>query len=218
MTDIEVFINRILQNPHMVKSQFLTFFLSCNNMKKFYERKDVEYDDSFFKGLKTTFHKIIDDPVAAIDHKKEQKHQELLAEKNKEVASQPMTEEQKKHVFLEDLTNYIALNLKLQKELQLEFTKLSEGMEEVASRMSKVGTLMEKISSNYKELEKYDVSAISSIKPPNSRLYSDLKTCFFKWNNTFLQNKVELKKLLEQRVGNQIARATTYIEVGSCIN
>lgn len=215
MTEIEVFINRTIQNPHMVRSQFLTYFLSCTNMKKFYERKDVEYDNSMFKGLKSTLHKIIDDPATFIDNTREQRNQELLADKNKEVADIPMTEEQKMHVFLEDLTNYVALNLKYQKDLQNEFSKLIEGLEDVANRMSKIGTVMEKISANHKELEKYDVQAIMNIKPPNSRLYSDLKTSFFKWNNTFLQNKQEIKKLLEQRLGNQIARATTYIEVAS---
>lgn len=213
MTEIEVFINRILQNPHMVRSQFLTFFLSCTNMKKFYERKDVEYDDSMFKSFKTSLHKIIDDPVGLIDPSRVSKTQELLAEKNKEVATIPMSDEQKTHVFLEDLTNYVALNLKYQKDLQTEFGHLVKGMEEVAHRMSSIGTIMEKISANHKELEKYDVGAVVCIEPPNSRLYSDLKTSFFKWNNTFLQNKAEIKKLLEQRLGNQIARASTYVEV-----
>lgn len=58
-SNIEVYMNSLLNNSDLLKSRFFIFFLSCTNRKKFYDRKDKEFDDTIIKKFKSGFVKII---------------------------------------------------------------------------------------------------------------------------------------------------------------
>jgi hypothetical protein len=41
--DLEKYVNNLLAISGLMKSRFLIFFLSCTNLKKFYERREREF-------------------------------------------------------------------------------------------------------------------------------------------------------------------------------
>ena len=209
--EVEAFINSIVQNPQLARSQFLKYFLSCGNSKKFYERRKLEFSNSWIKGVKQRINMIIEDPGHLIEGKS-------LAIKNGHGSGNtplrdPDSEDMRKHAFLEDLTNFVGVNRKIHKELAKELQELNFLMEQTNTKLMKVGCLFEKLHSNHLEIEKHPLPAIAQIEPPNSKLYQELKTTFFKMNNSLSQTREELKKIFEPRIGNMIHRGKLYVEV-----
>lgn len=212
------FVNSVVKNPVLSRSHFLRFFLSCSNSAKFYERRKLEFNNSWLKDVKNKINMMIEEPGHTIEAKTAN---QSLQEKNSSPGfrlQDPDSEEMKEHMFLEDLSNYCAVNRKIHKNLSTEFQQLGFLLEQVNSKISKVGSLFEKLFSNHQELEKHPVQAIAEIKPSNSRVYSDLKLLFFTMNNKYNQTREELKRIFEPRIGNMIYRSKDYIEVDSLDN
>ncbi len=210
--EVEAFINSVVQNQLLSKSQFLRFFLSCGNSKKFYERRKVEFSNSWIKGVKQRINMIIDDPSQIIEGKSSAI--KTGHGSGNTPLKDPNSEDMRKHAFLEDLTNFVAINRKIHKELAKELQELNFLIEQTNTKLQKVGNLFEKLHGNHLELEKHPLPALAQILPSNSKLYQELKTTFFKLSNSFSQTREELKKIFEPRIGNMVHRGKAYIEVG----
>lgn len=211
--EVETFIGSVVQNPLLRQSQFLRFFLSCTNSKKFYERRKAEFSNSWIKGVKQRINTIIEDPASIIEGKSSTiKNGHGTAESP---LRDPASEDMRKHAFLEDLTNVVALNRKVHKELAKELQELNFLLEQSSTKLLRVGGLFEKLHGNHLELEKHPLPALTQITPSNSKLYQELKTTFFKLHLSFAQTREELRKAFEPRLGNMVHRGKAYIEVGS---
>lgn len=206
MNEIENFMNDVTQNPLYLKSQFLHFFLSCANTTKFYEKRKMEFSNSWITDIKKKFQQTTEDhanitkATEGNDRDNDQEHAEI-------------TDEMKHNIFLEDVYNTIKLNRLIHKDLLKELQTLQTNMDTVAKSLGSVGSLFEKLFTNYLEIEKHDVSAVKKVSPPTSRLYSELKTIFFRLQNVSNNHKSIVKKLFDPCIGNILSREDTLVDV-----
>lgn len=207
MHEIENFLGDIVQNPFYLKSQFLHFFLSCQNTNKFYEKRKLEFSNSWFKDIKHKFQSNIEDPNNITKATEPNEKNDLDQE------SHEITEEMKHNIFLEDIYNIVKSNKSLHKELLKELSILQANMEQTARSLGTVGSLFEKLFTNHLEMEKHDVSAVKNERPPTSRIYSELKTIFFRLQNASNNGKMTIKKLFDPCIGNIASREDQMVEV-----
>lgn len=193
---------KILQSGLAKKSEFLNFFLSCTNSKKFYDRRDLEFNDSWVKDMKNKISTMLDDPITSLQDQNTKKV----------TGADQLSDDQRRHIFLEDVTHYARVNRRIHRELPEELTQLIFYLEQVANKLATIGNLFEKLTATHKEIELHKVAAVFEIQPANSKLYSDLKSTFFKWNNSMVTMKSELKRIFEPRIGNILTREDTVVE------
>ena len=199
--EIIAFVTSLIKHPVLGISSFLQYFLNCSNNKKFYERRKVEFTDSWLKDMKNKFHSIMDET---------DKPGEVAAGNIPQVG---LNEDQSRHVYLEEVSNYIRLNKKIHKELQKEFQELELFLGQAAERIKKVASSIERLAANHLEIEKYEKTCFQSVaaNPPNAKdlsstTYSELKSIFCRWENSVVQSARDVKKCFELKLGSVLER------------
>jgi hypothetical protein len=189
-----------VKHPILSSSPFLQYFLSCNNNKKFYERRKIEFTDSWLKDMKNKFHSIMDDPTEPQGH-------------SKPGQAAGLNEDQSRHVYLEEVSNYIKLNKKIHKDLQKEFQELEHYLGQTADRIKKIAASLERLAANHLEIEKHEKACFTilsstpaDLKDLSSNIYSQLKSMFCRWENSVIQSSRDVKKSFELRLGSVLER------------
>lgn len=188
----------------ILKSQFFVYFLSCQNTNKFYDRRKVEFSNSWFTDVKRLFTPTQEEIIRI---------SRQVTEAQNEKPQHQLTEEMKQHIFLEDMTNFSKLNKKYHESLITEFQNLFSNMAETVQILGRLASSFENLFSNHLELEKHSVPAVADIFPPTSRIYSELKTIFYRMQNTTKHSREETKKLFDVCTGNTADRYKQVHEV-----
>ncbi len=205
--DVEVFINKIIENDHLRGSQFLAFFLNCTNTKRFYDRRKVEYNNSWIKDAKVKINNIMEGS-SAVNAAKDASNKITTAAGQLQASGEDM----KRHAFLEDATNFMKLNTKAHGEIMNDLTQIGFHLEQLINKLVKVGNLMEQLRGHQMELEKHNVKAITELNPKPSEVYDSIKSMFYRWANSFQVEKQDFKKMFEPRLGNILSRNEKLVE------
>lgn len=198
-----MYMNSLIHNKTLLKSQFLIYFLSCSNSTEFYSRRKVEFSKSWFTDVKKKLSTIIDETPnqANLTSVTDPAHINITSNDDDD-----MNEEMRNHIFLEDLTNYSKLNKGYHQDLIKEFSHLYDHMKKTAHSLANIASLFEKLFTSHLELEKHVVSAMVDVSPPTSKIYSEMKTTFFKMQNSVIFNSTLTKRLFDTCVGNAAHR------------
>lgn len=160
----------------------------------------MEFTDSWLKDMKNKFTSIMDEGQKPED-----------ATTNNPPAG--LNEDQSRHVYLEEVTNYIRLNKKIHKELQKEFQELELYLGQAAEKVKKVASSIERLAANHVEIERYEKACFQSLaqnsqnpKELSSTTYSELKSIFCRWENSVVQSARDVKKSFELKLGSILER------------
>lgn len=205
-SDVETFMNKVIQNDHLRGSQFLAFFLSCTNIKRFYDRRKVEYNNSWIKDAKVKINNLMEGASAVHAAK------DLSNKISASTGVQASNDDMKKHAFLEDATNFMKLNTKAHSEIMNDIAQIGFHLDSLVNKLVKVGNLMEQLRGHQIELEKHSVSAISELNPKPSEVYESIKSMFYRWANSFQVEKTDFKKIFEPRLGNILSKNEKLVE------
>lgn len=204
-----MYMNSLIHNKLLLKSQFLIYFLSCSNTNEFYSRRKIEFSKSWFTDVKKKLSTIIDESK----HAGEKTTATEPVDKKTDDVDAEMTEEMRNHIFLEDLTNYAKLNKRYHHDLIREFHQLYENMKKTSQSLGNIATLFERLFASHRELEKHAVSAIVDLSPPISNIYAEMKTTFFKMQNAIISNQSLSQRIFDKSVGNAAHRYDTLSDV-----
>lgn len=162
----------------------------------------MEFTDSWFKDMKNKLHSIMD----------EDKGGDAQAGSKSTGPPVGLNEDQSRHVYLEEVTNYVKLNKKIHKELQKEFQDLEHYLGQAAEKIKKVANSLERLAANHLEIEKHEKACFNLPNAPpankdtSSSIYGQLKSIFCRWENSVVQSSRDVKKCFELRLGSVLDR------------
>lgn len=192
-------MNYLLTENDALYSRFLIFFLSCTNLKKFYQKKEKEFNPvSWEKWLKSQSNTYTSVPEAHHGSKRDS-----LKEPPKTLDMKPNeseSSETKLHLFLEEVYPHIISNSKQYQKATVVVEDLKTHLKQVSTDLKRLGEIYSDLFQSFGEIEKSNRPEIAQISPSVSGLYHGLKQSMFQLSNTFEQHLNNFKRFFEKNM------------------
>lgn len=204
--DIESYMNYLLTENSVLHSRFLIFFLSCTNMKKFYDKKEKEYkkEEGFkwFDGKNSKF---------------ESTETPSQSERPKDLNSieSQQSEERSLHLFLEEAHPHVMANSKLYSQAKKLLDNVRRDLRSASDSLKQLAELYSKFSITYSDIEAAEKQEIGQFDPKLSSLYDNLKTSMFQLSNSLEQKANIFKKFFEKNVQDLTITSASLCKVES---
>lgn len=179
--DVEKYVNSLLTIPGLMKSRFLIFFLSCTNLKKFYERREREFKQTVMKSLSKKFEGIMDttsknSSVSGVNLNESNDMSmtdgailNVLTQadgtKSIQIKGQKLDDNLTIHMFLEDLRFLSKHQREKLSSFRTGLKDLLDMLDSVKTKMMDLGNIFSEIQTSHKELEETGRPEITKIKP-----------------------------------------------------
>jgi len=207
--DVEKFMNEFFEEECLLKSKFFVFFLSCTNMKKFKNRKNKEYETSFFN----FFRDKNQSPNKTQNNKKKNgANSKLIADVNPE-ENEELVRELKTNLFVEDLTAQMRSRTEGVAKAGQLYERITELQNELNEKLAELGNIFCNLSNGYSLLEQNAGSEIRAIVPNASQLYGSLKLIFFNLSNALSTQAETFTKFLKPSFSLIEEASTQFLEV-----